>query len=82
MYLWFICCGTYGFRWGSNLLRGAFEVVGPEIETFVGPEMGTSVASAQKSRDFSAHPFKRPEKLDFPSSKSICPAPYKQQVHW
>jgi hypothetical protein len=39
--------------------------VGPEIVTFLGPEMGTSVASAiwaQKSRDFRAHPFKRPEK--------------------
>jgi hypothetical protein len=39
--------------------------VGPEIENFLGPKMGTSVASdilAQKSRDFRAHHFKRPEK--------------------
>ncbi len=53
MYLLFIRGGTYGFGWGSNPQREAFEGVGPEIETFLGPEMGTSVAIAiwaQKSR--------------------------------
>ncbi len=32
--------------WGSNPLRGAFKGVGPEIETFLGPEMAMSAASA------------------------------------
>jgi hypothetical protein len=31
---------------GGNPFIGTFEVVGPEIETFLGPEMATSAASA------------------------------------
>jgi hypothetical protein len=45
-----------------------------KIETFLGPEMGTSVASAiwaQKSLDFRAHPFKRPEKWISPHPNPI-----------
>jgi hypothetical protein len=64
--------------------EGRLKGVGPEIKTFLGPEMATSAASAfwaQKSQDFKAHPFKHPEEW-FPPSKSIGPAPYKQQVHW
>jgi hypothetical protein len=44
-------------------LDGAFEWVGPDMETFLGPEMATSVASAiwaQKSWDFRAHPSNAP----------------------
>jgi hypothetical protein len=40
---------------GCISYRGPFEGVGPEIETFLGPEMATSAASAiwaQKSRVF------------------------------
>ncbi len=40
--------------WGVIHNEGAFEEVSPEIETFLGPEMGTSVASAiwaQKNRE-------------------------------
>ncbi len=51
-------------------------MVGPEIETFLGPEMAmnaTSAISAQKSRDFRAQPFKRPEKWISPH-----PNPYAQ----
>jgi hypothetical protein len=51
-------------------------LVRPEIETFLGPVMATSVASAiwaQKIQDFRAHPFKRPEKCIFPH-----PNPYVQ----
>jgi hypothetical protein len=50
--------------------------VGPEIKTFLGPEMATSIANAiwaQKSRDFRAHPFKRIEKWISPH-----PNPYGQ----
>ncbi len=32
---------------GGNPKRGSFEGVGPEIETFLGPEMATSAASAR-----------------------------------
>jgi hypothetical protein len=42
---------------GGNPQRGPFEGVGPEMETFLDPEMATSEASAiraQKSLDFSA----------------------------
>ncbi len=53
MYLLFIqYMGRYVFIW-----MGAFEGVGPEIETFLGPEMATSPASAiwaQKSQLFAA----------------------------
>ncbi len=56
----FIWDRTYGFGWGSNPERGAFEGLGPEIETFLGPEMAKSVASAiwaQKSPEVdSPHP--------------------------
>ncbi len=42
----------YGFGWGSNPQRGAFEGMGPEIETFLGPEMATSeLASAIWAQD-------------------------------
>jgi hypothetical protein len=50
--------------------------VGPEIKTFLGPEMATSISSAiwaQKSQDFRAHPFKCPEKWI-----STHPNPYFQ----
>ncbi len=45
MYLLFIWDSTYGFDGGEihNERQGG---VGPEIETFLGPEMATSVASA------------------------------------
>ncbi len=44
MYLLFIWGGTYRFGWGNPFL-GPFEGVGPEIETFLGPEMATSSQS-------------------------------------
>jgi len=50
--------------------------VDPEIKTFLVPKMGTSVESAiwaQKSQDFRAHLFKRPEKWISPH-----PNPYVQ----
>ncbi len=49
---------------GGNPFLGAFEGVGPEIETILSPEMGMS-----------------PSLWITPPSKSIRPAPYKQQVH-
>jgi hypothetical protein len=83
MYLLFILGGKYGFGWGSNPLRRAFEGVGPEISTFLGPK-GPSYARshfrAQKSFDFRAHP-KCPSLYITPPSKAVCPTPYKQQVH-
>jgi hypothetical protein len=39
MYLLFIWGWTYGFGWGGNPFLGAFEGVGLEIKTFLGPEM-------------------------------------------
>jgi hypothetical protein len=47
----------------------ALERVGPEIETFLGPEMATSEASsiwAQKVEIFRAHLFQWPVKRIFP----------------
>jgi hypothetical protein len=76
MYLLFIWGGTYGFGWGEIHNEGSLKGVGPEIETFLGPEMATIAASAiwaQKSRDFRTHPFKRPEKWISP-----FPNPYVQ----
>ncbi len=35
----------------------------------------------QKSLDFRAHPFAGPLLWITPPSKSLCPAPYKKQVH-
>ncbi len=35
---------------GGNPFLVVFEGVGPEIETFLGPEMGTSVASAIRAQ--------------------------------
>jgi hypothetical protein len=52
------------WMWGNPFL-GAFEVVGPEISTFLGPN-GTLYASCH----FRAHPLKRPLLWIFPPSKS------------
>ncbi len=42
-----VCMGRDVWIWmGGNPQRGPFEGVGPEIETFLGPEMATSEASA------------------------------------
>jgi hypothetical protein len=46
MYLLFIWGGTYGFGRGEIHNEGGFEGMGPEIETFLGPEVETSAASA------------------------------------
>ncbi len=54
----------------GNPFLGAFEGVGPDCHFW-----------AHKSLDFRAHPFKRPLLWITPPSKSICPSPYKQQVH-
>ncbi len=85
MYLLFIWgwAWTYGFGWGKSISRGVWRG-GPEISTFLGPN-GTRYACchfrAQKSLDFRPNPFKRPLLWITPPSKSIRPAPYKQQVH-
>jgi hypothetical protein len=36
---------------------------------------------AQKSLDFQGPPLPMTLEMDFPASKSLRPAPYKQQVH-
>jgi hypothetical protein len=61
---------------GGNPFLGAFEEVGPEISTFLGPN-GTCYARchfrAQKSLDFMAHPFKRPSLWIFPHPNPYVP---------
>jgi hypothetical protein len=42
------------------------------MDDFFGPK---------KSLDFQGPPHQTALVIDFPKSKSICPAPYKQQVH-
>jgi hypothetical protein len=37
---------------------------------------------AQKSIDFRGPPLPMALENDFPASKSLCPAPYQQQVHY
>jgi hypothetical protein len=62
MYLLFIGPGRNDFDATISIMR-ALERVGPEIETFLGPEMATSEASAiwaQKVKIFRAHLFQRP----------------------
>ncbi len=64
----------------ANVRENYFNKVG----AFLDPN-GTRFARcpfrAQKSLDFKARPFQWASKLDFPASKSLRPAPYKQQVH-
>jgi hypothetical protein len=51
----------------------------------LGHEIGTSVASAiwaQKSRDFRAHPFKRPEKWISPHPEIRRIEAKKKQTNW
>ncbi len=85
MYLLFIWGGTYGFGWGEIHNEDHLKGVGPEIETFLGPEMPTSAVSAigaQRSRDFRAHPFKQPEKWISPHPNPYDQPHIKKQVHW
>ncbi len=62
----------------GNPFLWAFEGVGPEISTFLGPK-GTRYARshfrAQKSLVFRAYPFKHPSFWIAPPSKSIRPVP-------
>jgi hypothetical protein len=46
MYLFFLYGAGRMDLDGGNSFLGTFEGVGPEIETFLGPEMATSAASA------------------------------------
>jgi hypothetical protein len=67
--------------WG-NPERGPFEGVGPEIETFFGPETTTSAASAiwaQKVEISGPTPSNGPRN-GFPRIQIICPAPYKKGI--
>jgi hypothetical protein len=57
---------------GGNPFLGKFEGVDPEIETFLGPEMATSAASAIWAQKCC---------YGFPPLTIHSPATYKQQVH-
>jgi hypothetical protein len=45
------------------------------------PLLGLLPFQGQKSLDFQSPPLPMALKMDFPASKSLRPAPYKQQVH-
>jgi hypothetical protein len=68
MYLLFIWGKTYVFGWGEIHNEGCLKGVGPEIETFLGPEIAAQrVSFGPKKVEISRPtPFKRPE----------------NQVHW
>jgi hypothetical protein len=65
---------------GGGVVRGQSKF----ISTFLGPN-GTCLARchfrAQKSLDFQAPPLPMGLEMDFPVTKSLRPAQYKQQVH-
>jgi len=58
-------------RWANPLLE-PFEGVGPESLHFL---------RAQKNRDFQGPPLQMALEMDLAASKSLYPAPFKQQVH-
>jgi hypothetical protein len=63
-----------GFEAGKNPNEGHWKGWALEMETFFGPEMATSEASAiwtQKSRDFQGPPLSMPQVMDLPASKPL-----------
>jgi hypothetical protein len=69
----------------ANPLLGPLEEVGPESLDFLTPKMAlallVTISGPKKASIFRAHPFQWPLKWMLPASKSLRPAPYKQQVH-
>ncbi len=68
----------------ANPLLEPWEGVGPENLDFYGPN-DTDFASChirtQKNLDFQGPPLPLALEMDFSASKSLGPAPNKQQVH-
>ncbi len=58
----------------ANPLLGPLEGVGPEIETFLGPEIAMSDILAQKSRNFQGPHLSVVRVMDLPPSKSLNPS--------
>jgi hypothetical protein len=74
-FFFYMALGLHDFDAGNPLL-GPLEGVGPEILTFLGPN-GTPFACF----DFQGTPLPIALEMDFPASKSLRPASYKQHVH-
>ncbi len=69
---------------GKNPFLGPFEGVGPESLDFFVPKwhsLRSLPFKGPKSLDFQGPPLQTALVMDLPPSKSIRPAPYKQQVH-
>jgi hypothetical protein len=60
----------------ANSLHGPLEVVGPENLDFFGPKW-----HSLRSLPFQGPPLPMYLKMNLPASKSLSPAPFKQQVH-
>ncbi len=76
MFLLFIWHGTYWFWCRQIYYRGDWKGWALKIETFLGPEMATSKASAiwaQESQDFQCPPLPMAQVMNLPPSKVQAP---------
>ncbi len=64
--------GTYWFGCGEIHNEGCLKALGPEIETFLGPEMATSAASALGSKKPEKWISLHPNQYGQPHIKNRC----------